>query len=368
MMKDLKPYYIDEFNIKITPAAGIKGTRGISYTSKLLLNTLKKQSNLDTILDYGAGIGMLSLPLSKISERIECIEWDLRAIRVLNNNIKNNNISNINVHLSDTLENITDITTVVIDAPVHLGREFIIEMIHRSHKLLNKKGTLFFIARRNFGAKWYHKYLKNVFEDVEVLDITGGFRTLKCSSKISLQYLNFNRKFSVPSDRNNYVLTTRPGIFSRKKIDIGSKHLIDYGRSKNRGTVVDFGSGYGAISILMSDMSEKIISVECNLRAFKCLTFNTALNKISNIELNFNSDLSMYDNEIADLFLVNPPTHSGGLTADLILSESFRILKNNAKLAVVVYRTGGYLQRMKSIFKNVQQLDKGNYKILISEK
>jgi len=367
-MKILKPYYLDDFNIKITPAVGIKGSRGISYTSKLLLKSLKKQPNLESVLDYGAGIGMLALPLSKISERIECIEWDLRAIRALNKNIEENSISNINVHFSDTLENITEVTSVVIDAPVHLGREFIIEMIHRSHKLLKKKGTLFFIARRNFGAKWYHNYLKNIFEDVEVLDITGGFRTLKCSSKTSLEYLNFNRKLNVSLNRKNYTLTTKPGIFSRKKIDAGSKHLIDFGRSKHWNTVVDFGSGYGAISILMSDLSEKIISVECNLRAFKCLTFNTALNKTSNIELNLNSDLSMYDNDIADLFLVNPPTHSGGLTADLILSESFRILKNNAKIAVIVYRTGGYLQRMKSIFKNVFQLDKGNYKILISEK
>jgi len=130
----------------------------------------------------------------------------------------------------------------------------------------------------------------------------------------------------------------------------------------------EFGAGYGAIGISLSQNFKKVYMIENNLRAFQQLSYNIGKNNISNTEINLYDDFSMYKDNTVDVFAVNPPTHYGGYISDLIISEGFRLLKKNGILLVVVYKPSSYKMRMEYVFKNVKLVRDGNYSILISIK
>jgi 16S rRNA (guanine1207-N2)-methyltransferase len=301
--------------------------------------------------------------LSNHSQQVFSIEWDIRSFKALTRNIEINSIANIKPIFSDNLSQINHFSQIIINAPVHLGREAILNMIHQAHSRMDRSQQLYFIAKRNFGAKWYHQYLKKLFKQVEILDISGGFRTLSCADKIAITYPDYTRFIVNQTKLGSYKFKTLPGIFSRKRIDYGSKILIEY--INPRGTLIDFGAGYGAMGISLASNCEKVIMSECNLPAFRCLWHNVGINKINNCEISLSSDLTNYPDNIADYFIVNPPTHSGGNTADLIVNEAYRLLKIGGQMTSVVYRPGSYHNRMKNRFKNAELKSIDNY-ILIS--
>ncbi|MGC9365832.1 MAG: methyltransferase [bacterium] len=365
-MNYLSPYQLKPYNFSITPAVGVTGSRGPSPAVKLLYKNILKTRFLGQVADFGAGIGLLSLPLTRYAKLVYSVEWDIRSFNALTKNIEDNSLTNIIPVFSDNLSQLSYFDQIIINAPVHLGREAILNMIHQAHQKMNYEQQLYFIAKRNFGAKWYHQYLKKLFKLVEVLDISGGFRTLCCSGKNNFSYPHYTRLISNRYKQRLYKFKTMPGIFSRKRIDPGSKILIE--KLKPRGTLIDFGAGYGAMGISLSEKCEKVIMSECNLTAFRCLWHNLGINEVDNCEICLSGNLYNYPPHLADFFIVNPPTHSGGNTADLIISEAHRLLKTGGQMLCVVFRPGSYYQRMKNLFENAEITAVNNYSIISSVK
>ena len=365
-MNYLSPYQLNPYKFSITPAVGVTGSRGPSPALKLIYKNILKTRTLNQVADFGAGIGLLSLPLSQRAELVYSVEWDIRSFRALTKNIQDNSLANIKPVFSDNLSQIKHFDQIIINAPVHLGREAILDMIHQAHQKMNFNQQLYFIAKRNFGAKWYHQYLKQLFNKVEILDISGGFRTLCCSGNNNFSYPGYTRLISNRYKQRLYKFKTLPGIFSRKRIDPGSKILLE--NINPRGTLIDFGAGYGAMGISLAENCEKVIMPECNLTAFRCLWHNLGINGVGNGEICLSGDLYNYPSNLADFFVVNPPTHSGGNTADLIIGEAHRLLKTGGQMVSVVYRPGSYYQRMKNLFENAEIKTVNNYSLISSVK
>ncbi len=361
-MKPLNPLYIDKYKISVVPVRGFPGSSEIPKSSSYLLSALLRQGDLGKVTDYGSGPGFVSLALSRFCEEVYSLEWNLTAFRTLKENILFNGISNVSPSLSHVPNRQSD--TVVINPNPHGGRELTISMIENSLKILKEDGSLYFSARRDFGAKWYQKFFKSLFSDVEVLDITGGYRTIRCRGKKKTETHDFSRKIVL----DDLSFKTLPGVFSRKKIDEGTKILIENVFPEKDSTLIDFGSGYGAIGIYFSKKTGRCHLIENNLISIKCCKYNASINETGNCEVIFEDHIPQRLHGKADFFVSNPPTHFGGSVADFILKEAFLSLKKGGRAAFVVHRTAGYAQRMKHIFKNVNVEEKGFYSILWSEK
>jgi len=91
----------DEFVININPDMAF-GT-GLHETTKLIAQTLEKlfvqaHYNISTMLDVGAGTGILGMSASMLNsnlKEIDLIEIDLEARRIAKNNIKKNKLKNV---------------------------------------------------------------------------------------------------------------------------------------------------------------------------------------------------------------------------------------------------------------------------------
>lgn len=363
-MKPLTPVRFERYGINVIPLSGFAGCSQPPKSAQYILSELEKEKELGKVTDYASGPGFVSLALSKFCDKVVSVEWNLTAYRTLKDNISANCLNNVTPVLSDGFKLSEKSDSVIVNPDPHGGRELTISMFENSLSFLKENGKLFFICRRDFGAKWYQKYLKNLFEEVEVLGISGGYRTLRCCRKKNFTPGDFSRKINFCQN----VFKTVPGVFSRKKIDEGTKHLIENVSPTTNSSVIDFGCGYGPIGICLSKTAEKCFLIENNLIAVKCSWKNAGINSAGNCEVIFDDRVPERLYASADYFLSNPPTHFGGNAADFILGQAFLSLKKGGTAAFVVHRTAGYAQRMKHIFKNVSSVEKGFYTVLISEK
>ena len=151
------------------------------------------------------------------------------------------------------------------------------------------------------------------------------------------------------------------GVFSKDKIDFGSKLLEDtyLKNKKNIHNFLDVGTGYGFISIVLAKkLNISGVGVDVNNRALKLAQDNAKLNKV-NVEFR-ESNIYQNVNEKFDLIITNPPIRAGKLVVLSILKEAVNYLSDNGELWVVIRKDQG----AKSVINELNAL----YKIDIIEK
>lgn len=148
------------------------------------------------------------------------------------------------------------------------------------------------------------------------------------------------------------------GIFSKDKIDYGSRLLVEtYLNNKNNNinNFLDVGSGYGFMSIVIASiLNIPGDGVDVNKRAIKLAEENAKLNKVS---VSF-KESNIYENVKGkyDLIITNPPIRAGKKIVLEILNEASRFLTNSGELWFVVRKDQGAKSIIKNIntFKNIE--------------
>ena len=119
--------------------------------------------------------------------------------------------------------------------------------------------------------------------------------------------------------RHLYVFRTVTGVFSYKKIDLGTKILIEnMDIPKNPSTLLDLGCGYGAVGIVLAYESPQsvVYLIDINKRAIWCAKENLKLNlpevksRVNILWGNYFEPIK-YKNIKFDSIYLNPPVRQG---------------------------------------------------------
>lgn len=161
------------------------------------------------------------------------------------------------------------------------------------------------------------------------------------------------------------------GIFSKDKIDEGSKVLVEtyLKHGKSNIEALDMGCGIGFISIVLSKLRNiKFDMVDVNNRAIHLSKMNIKSNKVeANV---FVSD--MYDkiDKKYDLIITNPPIRAGKGVYLTILQSSFNYLKEDGELWFVMRNNHGVKTVVSDLNKNykaeILKRDKGYYVVKVT--
>jgi len=158
-----------------------------------------------------------------------------------------------------------------------------------------------------------------------------------------------------------FEFLTDNGVFSKSKIDTGSRILVEeYLKNKpNIKSFLDVGCGYGFITIVLSKILDiKGIGLDINKRALDLANKNAKLNQVS---VTFKeSDIYSNENGTYDLVITNPPIRAGKKVVLEILNEASCHLNKEGTLWAVIRKDQG----AKSIIANL----KNNFKIEIIAK
>ncbi len=169
-----------------------------------------------------------------------------------------------------------------------------------------------------------------------------------------------------------FELYTASGVFSKKKVDYGTRLLVnEMILKKSFKKILDLGCGIGVIGVVCAVElpGSEIVLSDINSRAVKIARMNTE--RFDNTKV-IQSDLFEKINELFDCILTNPPIRKGIDFNYMLIEECCEHLKQGGVLQLVArHNKGGsrLMEYMKKVFKNVTTIAKsGGYRIYISTK
>ena len=154
-------YNYESFSFTFLSDLGVFSKDKIDYGSKVLVeNYLKHNHDNKKILDVGCGYGFIGIVLSKVTNSyVEMVDVNKRALHLTERNINENKV-NAKAYMSDAYQSVKDKYDVIItNPPIRAGKEKVLEILNGSVEHLNSGGELWFVVRKDQGAKSIVKVL-----------------------------------------------------------------------------------------------------------------------------------------------------------------------------------------------------------------
>jgi 23S rRNA (guanine1835-N2)-methyltransferase len=198
----------------------------------------------------------------------------------------------------------------------------------------------------------------------------GPTRTSLARKKARLIFAEFDPslKPNPPNERMTYSLSTPdltmvayPNVFSRGKLDRGTRMLLAHLPSVARGArVVDLGCGDGVIGLAMAKNQPQCILdfIDESHMAVASARENWSGNHMNPEHAHFIASDGLYDAEPSsvDLVLCNPPFHQGQAMGDHLAWRMFmqakRVLRPGGELRIVGNRHLHYHEKLNRLFSN----------------
>lgn len=146
----------------------------------------------------------------------------------------------------------------------------------------------------------------------------------------------------------NYTFISDSGVFSKDKLDTGTRILLETISKLNvSGQVLDYGSGIGVIGILIKVMfpDSSVTGFDINQRAVELSQLNA---KRLNVEVNFYQGDHIETGEF-DVILTNPPIRAGKQVIYSMFKESYNHLRESGRLFIVIRKSHGALSAVKEL-------------------
>lgn len=162
---------------------GVFSKNKIDYGSQVLIEEYLKEARENIkVLDVGCGYGFIGIVLSKMTNsEVTMIDVNKRAVHLAKRNIKENNV-NAQALVSDVYENITGKYDVIItNPPIRAGKIKVLEILIDAKNHLNEDGELWFVIRKDQGAKSIAKELIKYYK-VSELNKSKGFYIFKAKT------------------------------------------------------------------------------------------------------------------------------------------------------------------------------------------
>jgi len=170
-----------------------------------------------------------------------------------------------------------------------------------------------------------------------------------------------------------FEFVTASGVFSKTRIDPGTRLLIEFMTLPERGSVLDVGCGYGPLGIAAATFNPnlKVVMTDVNERAVWLAKENAKRNALQNVKVKQGLLYEPVGDMKFEAILSNPPITAGMKVVGPLITEAPKHLVKDGLLQVVVRsKIGGkrLTNLMNRAFGNVDILArKGGYRVLLSK-
>jgi len=355
---------LGEFKLNRYPEAKDRQLRAWDAADEYILShleTLRQQESLtltdsSRLLILNDAFGALSIALSDF---MPCSYTDsYLSEQAINKNIKINAVNPQNINLQNNFECLSGIyNLVIIKIPKNLA--MLEEELHQIREHCDEKTIIIGAAM----SKHIHTSTLKLFER-----ITGTTTTSLAHKKARLVFSQLDSslqpgKSPYPSqytlDITEEKYSNHANVFSREKLDIGSRFLLQYlPQEKNYSHILDLACGNGVLGIAIAKLNPmaKISFVDESYMAVESAKINAKnlLADDSHCEFKVTDCLQGIEDDSLDLILNNPPFHQNHVIGDFIawqmFNEAKQKLKSGGEIIIVGNRHLGYHIKLKKLF------------------
>lgn len=171
----------------------------------------------------------------------------------------------------------------------------------------------------------------------------------------------------------NISLNTKAGVFSKQGLDAGTELMLNEVKIKEHTQIADLGCGSGVVGIFAAKLNPNghVHLLDDHLRSINLAKENVEANNCQNAEVYLSDLFSAVADRTYHQVLSNPPAQMGKEFLAEIVEESYKHLKPNGELwVVIVNNLRPVIERsMEDKFGNVKALKKGQqHTVLLSYK
>jgi len=170
-----------------------------------------------------------------------------------------------------------------------------------------------------------------------------------------------------------FEFLTASGVFSKNRIDLGTRLLIESMILPEQGAILDLGCGYGAVGIVAAALNPylKVYMVDINERAIWLAKQNAKRNHVKNVNVKRGFLYTPVKTLKFNSILTNPPVSAGLKTVNQMINNAPTHMKQNGTFQIVVKsKIAGkrFTNTLKETFNNVQILArKSGYRAFIAK-
>ena len=136
----------------------------------------------------------------------------------------------------------------------------------------------------------------------------------------------------------SFEFLTASSVFSKKRVDLGTRLLIEAMALPETGTLLDVGCGYGAVGIAAaaSNPRLRVIMTDVNARAVRLAKQNARKNKVHNAEVRCGYLYEPVRNLTFNCVLSNPPVSAGMENVKAMITEAHPFMADKATFQLVI--------------------------------
>ena len=178
-------YKYDNYELVFYSDNGVFSKDKLDFGSSLLLSTLFKHKDIGElkVLDVGCGYGYMGISIAKILKYdVTMCDVNKRALHLAEKNCEHNKVT-AKVLESNIYSNITDIYDLIItNPPIRAGKDVVYGILDEAREHLKVGGELWFVIRKDQGAKSTIKHLEENYK-CEVVNKSKGFYIVKAENR-----------------------------------------------------------------------------------------------------------------------------------------------------------------------------------------
>jgi len=299
-------------------------------------------------------------------EKISCLNTnfiDYQALTQKHSNIKTKNVQT--VFSSHYQTNICHDVVIIAFPKSKSELNFTLAMIAHC---INETTKILLVGEKKGGIQSVPKLTKEIFSHCQKIDAARHcllFSGIVKSERLSIPFhlQDWFKKYQITIEGIELTVASLPGVFSQKKLDIGTALLLNNLPENMAGKVLDFGCGAGIISCFIG---KKFNNINLSLLDVSALALTSAqetlaLNKLTGHVFPSNSLSEV--SEQYDFVVSNPPFHQGVKT-HYQASEDFLagINKQLTKQANVIIVANSFLR-----YQPIMQEHIGNTRVITKE-
>jgi len=160
-------------------------SKGRPDPGTLLLAKRAELPDTGRVLDLGCGYGLLGLyaALQHPGLHVTFVDLNPRAVELARQNCERYRLTQVELLCGDAPQVLGDrrFDAILCNPPYRAGKATVLALLENAAQRLNAGGTLWIVGRTRQGVKTLARDISPWFATVETVDISGGYRVLRCT-------------------------------------------------------------------------------------------------------------------------------------------------------------------------------------------